>query len=165
MTPSLSSNKKLYALTAIAFICITVIQCILYIYFQIWSIFLIGYSLNVLLLAVISLKCHITKGLTKKFYILAWLCYFGGFTVWCVDMSFCEYVQSFQLHSFWHITAGYGSYLTLLTLVIIRGKKMKAKPRVHIYTISELCSLSNDSNIFIDIPLVHYCEFREQHGD
>eukprot|EP01083_Nonionella_stella_P180709 645089_1 len=135
------------------------LEILVYIYFQIWAIFFIGYSTNVVILTWYMFKYHLHRSaLIKKFFIMGWGFYYGAFTCWCVDMAFCDYIQVLHLHSFWHLGAGYGSYLTLTLLIICRAHYLKKEPKVSVFHVSELLGMKH-KNVVIDIPMSHYCTY------
>lgn len=55
------------------------------------------------------------------FFKLALGCYvLIGAVVWVIDMNFCDHVQHLQLHTVWHIAAGFGTYCAIETLAAHR---------------------------------------------
>jgi len=56
--------------------------------------------------------------------------YGAGFALWLIDRNFCPYVQSFQLHSMWHIGADLGTYTAVLGWMYRRLVILKRKPRI-----------------------------------
>lgn len=147
---------------------ITMLEILLYVYFKIWSIFFIGYAVNVAIITYYLVKYHLKNSLIKKWFMFSWLCYYGGFFIWCIDMKYCEYVQVFQFHSFWHCAAGYGSYLISLVLVLIKATYLKKKTSVTLLNASDLLWTKDESkqHSIIDIPLVHYCQYQmTEHED
>jgi len=147
---------------------ITAAECVLYIYFQIWSIFFWGYSINVLIITYIVYTVYLKSSpMVRRVFTLGWACYYGGFLCWCADMAFCDYVQALHLHSFWHLGAGYGAYLNFILLIVIRAKYMGRNPKIRILTCKHmLCGKEEEQEnlkqILIDIPLVHFCEYKDK---
>ena len=88
--------------------------------------------------------------------------YYIGFCFWCMDMMFCDSVQPFQFHSLWHFGAGYGSYLGILCILIARANFVNKRSSVYMYTLSDIaCKKEVDDDVYIDIPIAHYCEYSE----
>ena len=176
VTLTLHSNKnnkhhmKRDYYLVVLLVSITLLETYCYCYFKIWSIFFWGYSINVLITTYVLMKYHLKdEKIIKRVFIIAWCCYYGGFVFWGTDMVFCDYVQVFQLHSFWHLAAGYGAYMTFLTCILVRAKYLKKKPDIYILNVSDLISCDNrddtkcNKQTIIDIPLVHYCKYHDIH--
>lgn len=83
---------------AILLIVSVVIDAILYLRFQFWIIFAVGYSINVAIITYIGLRYY--RHLLGKWMVYAILCYYGAFMCWLIDMFFCNSVQHLHLHRY-----------------------------------------------------------------
>ena len=142
-------------------------EIILYLVFEIWSIFFIGFASNVLIGTVVTVKWY--RHLLGKYIKYAVASYYLAGCCWFVDMLFCDRVQQFQLHSLWHIGAAYGSYLGILVVLIARANYVNKRSKVYMYTLSDIaCKKSNRDIVdhcYIDIPIAHYCKYSRINED
>ena len=83
---------------ASALISSLLIEVILYVWFQVWSIFFIGYSFNVVVITYVMCKYY--SNYVGPYLVIGLGLYYGAFMCWCIDMFFCDYVQNLQLHRF-----------------------------------------------------------------
>merc|ERR1719192_1526701 len=112
------------------------LHTVVYAYFHWHNIFLMMYGLG---LAIQIFVCwrQIVEGMERGMYPITRFCiymfvgfYFGALTLWVIDNLFCERVQRFQLHAFWHIGAGLGTYYWNLVLVVQRLHFKSRKPKL-----------------------------------
>lgn len=85
---------------AIMLIVVLLIELILYLGFHIWMVFFLGFSFNVVSATYMMSRHH--RDVLGHYWIHAMILYYGGFTCWCIDQFFCDYVQPLQLHRFVH---------------------------------------------------------------
>eukprot|EP01084_Bolivina_argentea_P224108 379032_1 len=119
------TNKKinLKLITILTILCMSAIYG--YVYLKLWFLFLLFYGGS---LAIQYYYLYLRwDHLAIKYLLICIVCYYGGLFVWIIDLTRCEYVQSFHFHSIWHIGAGYGTYLYILTLVMLRVDYLKKK--------------------------------------
>jgi hypothetical protein len=58
-----------------------------------------------------NIKQYIKYRAELKYTIKLGLCFYGGsIAIWCIENMFCKYVQSLQLHAFWHLFSSIGIY-------------------------------------------------------
>ncbi|ETO29984.1 hypothetical protein RFI_07136 [Reticulomyxa filosa] len=101
-----------------------------YVILKLWYIFLFSYAIVV---ATVTLYTLVNLGdLSKKLFIAACLCYYGGWTLWILDQIYCEKVQPYHFHSFWHLGAGYGTYCWILGLVSMRQDFLKKQHKIEL---------------------------------
>ncbi|CEO95869.1 Alkaline ceramidase [Plasmodiophora brassicae] len=110
-------------LSALALTCI-------YLFSDQYWIFLLAYSAQVTYIFLRS--CVVARRLSREevtpgarvaltMFMLAGLTYFTGFGLWVVDQLMCQHVQSFHLHSFWHVLAGFGTSSWIQFQLAVRG--------------------------------------------
>jgi len=122
--------------------------------------FLVGYIMAILLLIYHSAMIYrrpTTLSHQKMFVLLAVGFYVGGWLgFWVPEILFCETLQVFNFHSFWHLTSTFGAFVMVIFLIfqreLTRGRKpelnynsflgIKLIPFVHIPTLNE----KNNSN-------------------
>eukprot|EP00300_Choanocystis_sp_HF-7_P038781 c5611_g1_i1.p1 GENE.c5611_g1_i1~~c5611_g1_i1.p1 ORF type:complete len:287 (-),score=49.32 c5611_g1_i1:168-947(-) len=66
-----------------------------------------------------------------RIFILTVVSYYSGFTLWCVEHYMCDYSQPLQLHAWWHILAGYGTFLWIMFLMGSRCDELKRSTKSH----------------------------------
>merc|ERR1711933_252150 len=97
----LESNKKINSNINIRLIIILTSLCSFaiygYVYLQIWFMFLAFYG-GSLVIQYYFLYIH-RDHLMIKYFIICIVCYYGGFALWIIDLTNCQYVQSYHFHS------------------------------------------------------------------
>jgi len=152
--PPGQTNWKL----AVLLVSVTVVEIILYLTFEIWPIFFIGFAHNIAIGTYVVVKHY--RHLMGKYVLYAIASYYIASVFWFIDMFFCDRVQRFHLHSLWHFGAGYGSYLGSLTFLLVRARIVKKRAKVYMYRLSDMaCSKDIARNCYIDIPIAHYCKY------
>ncbi|MES1912563.1 MAG: hypothetical protein MHM6MM_004818 [Cercozoa sp. M6MM] len=92
-----------------------------------YSVFLIGYSLllnSVTFLSAANLYFRwkeLEHTRVRKLFVTSMIAYFSGAALWITDRHFCEVVQPLQLHAWWHIAAGVGTFLWINFAVALRA--------------------------------------------
>lgn len=118
----------------------------LYIFQQQYALFLINYGGQTLISVIFGYtKCRpFSTPLSNKLFFCCVGIYAMGLSCWIIDQRWCSLMQPFQLHAFWHICAGYGSYLGVYCSVICRGQFLKYATKLKI---CRMCST---------VPIAHY---------
>eukprot|EP00474_Spongospora_subterranea_P010612 CRZ11070.1 hypothetical protein [Spongospora subterranea] len=62
-----------------------------------------------------------SKRLCSALFTASYLMYFSGIILWLMDIILCPYVQSFHLHSFWHLLSGAATFIWLQFQIGVRG--------------------------------------------
>jgi len=119
-------NKKVISL--LSFIC--VVSIIGYVWFKIWIFFIITYAVGIVL-NMLFYWPHF-KDTSTKLLCTALLCFYGGFAFWIADLTQCQYVQPLHFHAIWHVSAGYGTYLYILSLLVMRMKKLNRDKEIKV---------------------------------
>lgn len=108
-----------------------------------------------ILVSIVIFKCayHNINGDIKdpqvtRLFKLGLVSYLGGFALWNIDNFFCEYLRAareslpfpftglLELHAWWHIGTGYGTYLYIVFNQYLRSALLyKENPNVSIDTI------------------------------
>lgn len=118
---------------AILFLFFAILEIVLYVVYQWWFIFLLGYAVGVFAQVVICYtRIRSYSSLLRKIFYASVILYFVAFTLWFSENAFCPHVQKWQLHAIWHLGAGYGVYLWILSLIIMRCEFLKKKPQIRI---------------------------------
>ena len=110
----------------ILFSIILLITCIGYAVFKIWYLFIGNYGFGMLLQWILAWPWF-SEGVYLRSIVIMLCCYYGGFVFWMIDLTNCALVQPYHFHAIWHIAAGYGTYLWMLILVMMRVKALKKK--------------------------------------
>ena len=112
--------------------CIFVLSSILlictigYVFFQLWFLFIGSYMFGILMQWILLYPYIIdTSMYSLRALATVLIGYYGGLVLWIFDLHNCKLVQPYHFHSLWHIGAGYGTYIYLLILVILRIKILK----------------------------------------
>ena len=66
----------------------------------------------------------------KYIFLLTFGCYYSALCCWIIDNAFCHHFQQLNLHAFWHLGAGYGSYLWVVGTVVERGLYLKKQVNI-----------------------------------
>ncbi|MES1910137.1 MAG: hypothetical protein MHM6MM_002791 [Cercozoa sp. M6MM] len=90
-------------------------------------IFLVGYSL--LLYSVTGLSGanlyfrwkELEHTRVRKLFLASMVSYFSGVALWLIERRFCEVVRPLQLHAWWHVGAGVGTFLWINFAVALRA--------------------------------------------
>eukprot|EP01006_Ploeotia_vitrea_P066312 TRINITY_DN94718_c0_g1_i1.p1 TRINITY_DN94718_c0_g1~~TRINITY_DN94718_c0_g1_i1.p1 ORF type:complete len:259 (+),score=2.16 TRINITY_DN94718_c0_g1_i1:45-821(+) len=101
-----------------------------------YPLFLFSYGSSVAVLTVWSARlslCNVPavrpiKPMLKRLFIMGFAFYFGGLVLWVLDNTLCEHVQSFHLHSLWHIGAGLGTYTFIVFTVVAAAPPLQVQP-------------------------------------
>jgi dihydroceramidase len=108
---------------------------------HLYVVFFLGYSLGVVSFAslmyyhIIYCAGHTThqhfSKLPPKLFWYAFFGYFGGFTLWVIENTFCQYLPPWlYLHSIWHISAGIGTYYTVQCQLAWRAEEHNIQVRL-----------------------------------
>jgi len=141
LTDRLPGERALTSFFTIIFYC-----SFFTIVYYIWPFPIIHQVLYGILVVLILLQaCVILRRdwnwLSTKIFILGLFLYGGGFLLWNFENHFCPLVQSIrsslprglrpltQLHGWWHLTAGYATYLNIQFSIFHRLKHLKREPK------------------------------------
>jgi len=89
-----------------------------------------------LLVCVLVLRCYRwemkydTHPFIKRYFRLALSSYIVAFTLWNIDVHFCEYVRFLMLHCWWHFLTAYGTYLFIIVAQYQRSLVLGCRPRL-----------------------------------
>jgi dihydroceramidase len=142
-------------LTGYLFIALGVLQTYLYYCYQnIYAVFLISiiaYAATVIIwTGYLYFKEFRDQPYCGSLWKTSVICFvFIGFILWIIDMNLCDQLHSiykplsgFTLHVFWHIFAGYGTYLIATYLIVVRalrlGQKVERKWILGVFPIFEI---------------------------
>mmetsp|Transcript_30005 Transcript_30005/g.41218 ORF Transcript_30005/g.41218 Transcript_30005/m.41218 type:complete len:263 (-) Transcript_30005:251-1039(-) len=134
-------NKRSFT-NLLYFAIVCAIQTVMYFFFQkMFVIFVISVTLYaaiiVIWIAVLVTEdtSPIVRNMRFKLFNMAILSYaFIGAVVWIVDMYYCDLLLPFYLksglggmtlHVLWHIGAGFGTYLAITFLILVRLQVLK----------------------------------------
>ena len=118
---------------------------------------------------MVHVRCHL---LLWWFYVLVHrqvlLQFSTGSTatqVYCINThilvdSLSTHVVNLSFDSIWHFGSGYGAYLTVLTMMVLRARYIKKQSTVYLYKAS-MSAVCNKELFIIEIPLAHYCQFSD----
>lgn len=129
-------NRKPRKFTFFAILFCCALQCILYVVFKMYLIFLIGFALVMALQISIILR-KVSKDYKLKKSKSCWLMVAVAVLLilanlfWNIENIFCAYVQNLRFHAMWHLTGGYGIYLFDLLLIFLRGQSLKKQPELN----------------------------------
>ncbi|ETO07542.1 hypothetical protein RFI_29850 [Reticulomyxa filosa] len=132
-SPTMSQSEKWKERIWIGLFCMLgCIQCVIYIVLKWYAVFFISYGcllIGLLLYSVSTIRDAMGKThpsfLSMKLFKYACITYGCGFALWCIENTFCKKVQSFQLHAWWHVLSGAGSYLYILSMIALRSHYLK----------------------------------------
>eukprot|EP00484_Ammonia_sp_Unknown_P004483 CAMPEP_0197055528 /NCGR_PEP_ID=MMETSP1384-20130603/67361_1 /TAXON_ID=29189 /ORGANISM="Ammonia sp." /LENGTH=266 /DNA_ID=CAMNT_0042489141 /DNA_START=29 /DNA_END=829 /DNA_ORIENTATION=+ len=150
MTDS-TPNQSHWKVTAF-FIAWGSLQIYLYLFYQWYFLFLLNYGGQTLAQAVFGYtKCkRLANATCRRLFGLAIYIYLCGLTLWLVDQKYCHQLQGLiNLHAFWHIFAGYASYLAVFTAIVCRAKFLNKKTELKL---AKLCEA---------VPIAHYIIFAD----
>ena len=130
-------NIKPRKSTLYALIGFVLFQCISYIIFKAYFIFIFGFSIVMIIqLPIIASKLiKLSNYMPKKAkYLLFFvtLLAFISFTFWTLENTYCAVLgkfEIFQFHALWHLCGGYAMYLYSLLLIYIRGISLKKRSK------------------------------------
>jgi len=89
-----------------------------------------------ILVGVLIVRCYRwemkydTHLVIKRYFRIAVSSYILAFTLWNIDVHFCEYVRYLLLHSWWHFFTAYGTYLFIVVAQYQRSLVLGCHPRV-----------------------------------
>ncbi|CAK8698389.1 alkaline ceramidase 3-like [Clavelina lepadiformis] len=146
------SSKSWESMCSILLLIFGVIVTVVYLVLKNPVIFLVLYgSLVVATVYMTALVCKMAPSL-RRIALVLHLIYLFGFVVWNIDIHFCSSLRSFrsqgevwnkhifhmtQLHAWWHILAGYASFLQLYFAIRSRcmylGKSFRVKKFMEIW--------------------------------
>ncbi|XP_041351770.1 alkaline ceramidase 3-like [Gigantopelta aegis] len=105
----------------------------------------VAYALMVFAILVYGVKTILTCQHNLPMYIISGLTYFFGFFLWNIDNKFCGYLTHLrhdvlgplgpitELHAWWHVLAGSGTYLSLLFLTHTRYLFLRRNPKIKFF--------------------------------
>eukprot|EP00736_Rhodelphis_marinus_P002511 Rmarinus@m.11500 len=64
----------------------------------------------------------------KISFFLSFVTYGTALVLWTTENVYCEHVQPYMFHAWWHILAGFGSYMWIVFLVALRAKHHRKRP-------------------------------------
>eukprot|EP01083_Nonionella_stella_P094803 266094_1 len=140
-TPNTSNH-----IIALLFISWGIFQIYVYIVYKWYIVFLLSYGGQTLVNIIFAFKnCRkLSSRLATVLYLWSVCIYGCGLALWFMDQRWCNQLQSYQLHAIWHLFAGYASYLSVWTAMVLRGKFLNR--------IAKLKSIK----LFGAIPVMHY---------
>eukprot|EP00092_Neocalanus_flemingeri_P007753 GFUD01008371.1.p1 GENE.GFUD01008371.1~~GFUD01008371.1.p1 ORF type:complete len:272 (+),score=72.00 GFUD01008371.1:154-969(+) len=99
-----------------------------------------GILVVVMILQAVSLLYYERDMVSLKLFVFGLVLYGGGFLLWNIENQFCATVQSIrrsspsflkpftQLHGWWHIMAGYATYMNIQFSIFQRLRFLKSSP-------------------------------------
>lgn len=137
--------EALAALAALLVVC--------YVLLDLYWVFILGYGSLLIIISAWALMLAIRGAISTTARVLAGLAfviYFAGvsgsalppllFThalisglfLWILDRSFCSSVVAFHLHAWWHLMAGFGTYLFIMFTVSTRAWRFSKTDTIEI---------------------------------
>jgi dihydroceramidase len=94
----------------------------------------LSYSLLVLALVIrtILVARRISNPILTRLMFIAFWVYVTASTMWTVEQLYCHSTKPFQLHSWWHVFAGAGTYLWIQGIAAANFAVIKEIPKVSI---------------------------------
>jgi len=104
--------------------------------------FMYGFLVVILILQSGYLACTLQDPMRSKLLVVGMVMYAMGFLLWNIDNHFCSHLQNFrarnspsigvfsQLHAWWHLLAGYSTYIQILFSTHYRLSVLKRDPQV-----------------------------------
>eukprot|EP00756_Hemistasia_phaeocysticola_P057515 Hpha_TRINITY_DN34117_c0_g1::TRINITY_DN34117_c0_g1_i1::g.75751::m.75751/K04711/ACER3, YDC1; dihydroceramidase len=106
-----------------------------YRWLRMYWVFLLGYSSAVGFMTIYSAylvwwKYTDWEGVreNRAIWCTSLVSYFLGLTLWVVDNNFCRSVKSLHLHAWWHILAGFGTYMFIMLTVALHSRSHSTVP-------------------------------------
>jgi len=99
-----------------------------------------GVLVVVMILQASSMLYHDRETTSLKLFVAGLILYGVGFLLWNIENQFCRTVQSVraavpsflkpftQLHGWWHIMAGYATYMNIQFSIFHRLRVLKTSP-------------------------------------
>jgi len=131
-----SDKRPVYKYLAPALLAYSVVFTAVYLYLPSFFIFfLIGYIIGILVLVYrCSLIYRNPATLThqKVFIVLSVGFYIGGWLFfWIPEILFCDQIQAFNFHAWWHVTSSVGAFVMVLFTVFQRELHRGRKPQLN----------------------------------
>jgi len=148
-----SKDKPVYKYLAPLMLCYSALFTAVYLYLPSFFIFfLVGYILGILTLvyrcSVIFRKPDTLKH-QKIFIVSSVSLYIGGWLFfWVPEVAFCDTLQSYNFHAWWHVTSTLGAFVLVLFATFQRELHRGRKPELNY-------------NYFAGVPILPYVHIPE----
>eukprot|EP00823_Brevimastigomonas_motovehiculus_P009463 TRINITY_DN912_c0_g1_i1.p1 TRINITY_DN912_c0_g1~~TRINITY_DN912_c0_g1_i1.p1 ORF type:complete len:305 (-),score=60.06 TRINITY_DN912_c0_g1_i1:295-1209(-) len=120
-----------FSLLSVFVICAAVGSTIVYVATPWYFIFLLSYGgVTAFCFVYTIVKARKMDKLTKQLVAISLSSYAIGFFLWVLEHIFCSSVRPFQLHAWWHLFSGFGSYVWIMISVLMRAKAVKKQAHV-----------------------------------
>ncbi|KAL3848575.1 hypothetical protein ACJMK2_019425 [Sinanodonta woodiana] len=105
----------------------------------------IAYGLMVACMVFASVRMLLTMECSKSLFITAFIFYMVGFLLWNIDNVYCgklSYIRKdiagmlgplSEMHAWWHIGAGLGTYLSIIFVTHTRYTHLKKNPKFKVW--------------------------------
>jgi len=78
------------------------------------NILQLGYASQVVAIITKSTQIAMRNPKTMRLFIMSMSTYGLAAVCWMIDRFLCKFIQPFQLHAWWHLLAGYGTFYFIL---------------------------------------------------